>query len=147
MRSSELRVASDGVELAATLTLPDVGDHPALVVCLHGTGPLDRNANMPGQVLDIFNTIAAHLASVGIACLRYDKRRCSESTGDYYTAGHVDLLDDALAVIDHAQQVGTFRRIYLLGHSEGTLLAVEASLQRPVRGLVLLSPFIKSRRN
>ena len=100
MRTTEVRIETD-VSLAGTLTLPESGDPSELVVCVHGTGPMDRDQNMPGQRLDILNTIAEHLAWAGVASYRYDKRGCGSSTGEYYSAGHEDLLNDLLAVIDH----------------------------------------------
>ena len=69
---------------------------------VHGSGPLDRNENVKkGSHLNLFNTLAHHLAGIGIASLRYDKRGCGESTGDYYAAGHSDLLADVSISVEN----------------------------------------------
>jgi uncharacterized protein len=41
---------------------------------LPGSGPLDRDENVEGQRLDIFNAIAHQLAQTGFASIRDDKR-------------------------------------------------------------------------
>ena len=104
-REQEVQIRSGEVTLTGALAGPTESS-AAIVICIHGTGPLDRDENMPGQRLDIFNTVAHYLGERGISSLRYDKRGTGASTGDYYTAGHVDLLADVLAVIDYARGTG-----------------------------------------
>lgn len=83
------------MKLAATLTLPG-GDGPFPgCLLLSGSGPLDRDSNMPGQRLDIASSLAAALADAGVATLRYDKRGVGESTGDYLLASFDDETADA----------------------------------------------------
>ena len=144
MREEELAVETGGIRLAGTLTLPD-GDAPCLVVlCLHGSGPLDRDENL-GRVqrLDIFNAIAADLAPRGIATYRFDKRGCGASTGDYYTAGHDDLMADAAACLEVLARDPRFSSRFALGHSAGTIMAATLSLEHALAGMVLLNPFIE----
>jgi len=145
MIEKELTIDSNGNRLSATLCLPaEKGKFPALLF-LHGSGPLDRDGNMPGQRLDIFNAIAHYLAGEGVASLRYDKRGCGKSSGDYYRAGHSDLVDDAVNCLDALGQSDQCisDRLFVLGHSEGTVIAPQVSLKRPaVSGLVLLCPFV-----
>ena len=145
MRSIEAEVAARGAILSGALTLPG-GGAEAVVLCIHGTGPMDRDQNFVLQKLDVFNTIAAHLAARGIATFRYDKRGCGESTGDYLSAGHFDLVADAVACLHFlkAGSLARFQRFHLLGHSEGTIIAAEVAAERGgVDGLVLLSPFLQ----
>lgn len=137
MSETEVRIPSGAITLAGTLTVPDAR---SVVLCLHGTGPLDRDENMPGQRLAVFDSIATHLAAAGVATLRYDKRGCGASGGDYIRAGQSELLADATAAFD---SLARFERRFVLGHSEGTLLAARLSLTRPVAGLVMLNPFVQ----
>lgn len=142
MPEEALLVPSGDATLAATLTLPDAEGPCPVVLCLHGSGPLDRDENMPAQRLDVFNVLAADLARRGVATLRYDKRGVGESTGDYYAAGQTELLADAIASLDYLDHLDRgFTKRIVLGHSEGTLLAARLSLVRPMDGLVLLNPF------
>jgi len=138
MQDSEITVSTGAVTLSGTLSEPSLPTH-AVVICLHGTGPMDRDENMPGQALTVFSPFAKALADQGTATFRYDKRGCGESSGDYLSAGHFDLLSDAEAVIA-AMRARGFTRIILLGHSEGTLIAAE--LAHNADALVLLAPFV-----
>jgi uncharacterized protein len=145
MIEKEMIVDSHGNQLSGTLCLPgDEGSFP-LVMMVHGSGPLDRDENMPEQQLNVFNTIAHHLAEQGTASYRYDKRGCGKSTGDYYTAGYADLLNDAVNVFYALKQdrACDYRKIFVLGHSEGCLIAPQMTAARPeIAGLILLCPFV-----
>jgi len=140
----ELVIEAGGHRLSGTVCLPAQAGRYPVVLMVHGSGPLDRNENMRGQRLDIFNTIAHRLARGGFASVRYDKRGCGESTGSYATASHSDFVRDALAWVDHlAHEPFAHGAIMLLGHSEGTIVAPRVALDRPhVRGLVLLCPTV-----
>jgi len=112
---------------------------------LHGSGPLDRNANMPGQQLDIFNAIAAALDAAGISSYRYDKRGCGQSGGRYDSVSFTDLIKDACAAVDMLASIPEVDGVVLLAHSEGTMIApVVAHLKLEVSGLILLCPTIQS---
>jgi alpha-beta hydrolase superfamily lysophospholipase len=146
MIEKEFEVHSAGATLSGTLCLPAAEGRFPLVLMIHGSGPLDRDENAKGLTLDVFNTLAHHLCAAGIASLRYDKRGCGRSTGDYHSAGHRDLVDDAIACFDAVVQTGSCRddQIYVLGHSEGTIMAPQLAIARPsVAGLILLSPFVQ----
>ncbi len=147
MQARDLTFQNGAVTLAGTLTLPDVpGPHP-MVVMMHGSGPLDRDENMPGQALNIFNALAAALAEAGYAAFRYDKRGCGASTGDYLTHGFGDLIGDAVAVVAGLRAMPGFGPVYLLGHSEGTILAPQAAAKSGgIAGLILICPYIQDGR-
>jgi uncharacterized protein len=138
MQNSDVAVTNGAVTLAGTLSQPD-GSSDVAVICLHGTGGMDRDQNMPGQALRVFSPFAEAFAAAGIATYRYDKRGCGASTGEYISAGHFDLVGDAKAVI-LAMRAQGFAKVVLLGHSEGTLIAAE--LVDHADALVLLSPFV-----
>lgn len=146
MHEQEVKIESGEVTLIGTLCLPEkVGIFPS-VLMVHGSGPLDRNENVKGQNLNIFNAIAHALADRGIASLRYDKRGCGSSSGDFMTAGHSDLIQDAVCCLDTLAQSESVscKSLYILGHSEGCIIAPQVSQRRPsVSGLILLCPFIE----
>lgn len=145
MIEKEITIDSYGNKLSGTVCLPQDNGRFPLVLMLHGSGPLDRDENMPGQQLNVFNTIAHSLAREGIASLRYDKRGCGKSLGGYFAAGHKDLVNDAIRWFDVLRQADfcDAGRMYLLGHSEGCLIAPQVCAVRPsVAGLLLLCPFV-----
>ena len=72
--------------------------------------------------------------------LRYDERGVAASTGRYATAGTVDFARDAAAVralhTDPRLHVG---KVYIIGHSQGSLEAEQVAAQDPtLAGVVLL---------
>ncbi len=146
MIEREVQIPADGATLAGTLMLPDSGEGWPVCLMIHGSGPLDRDENIPVQELNVFNTIAERLAANGVGSLRYDKRGCGKSTGDHYRASHQDTVEDAAAAIHYLRDVEGIGidRIVLLGHSEGTIIAAELAPRYPgMMGLVLLAPFVQ----
>lgn len=145
MIEKEFQINSSGNLLSGSMCLPGEKGRFPFVLMVHGSGPLDRDENMAAQKLNVFNTIAHCLAQNGVASLRYDKRGCGKSSGNYYTTGHYDLVQDALHVFDALQELETCDRdrVFILGHSEGCIIAPQISLKRTeVAGLVLLCPFV-----
>jgi pimeloyl-ACP methyl ester carboxylesterase len=132
----------DGIRLAGELVIPgSAGDVPAALI-LNGSGPLDRDSNMPDQVLDIANVLANALACEGVASLRFDKRGVGESAGDYPTTGFERETDDAaaaLVALRRAPRVDS-RRVTLIGHSAGATIAIRLACRYDgLAGVVLLS--------
>ena len=129
-----------GDRLAGTLILPEGAR--GTVVFVHGSGPLDRDQNAGAQKLNIFNALAADLAVEGYATLRYDKRGCGASGGDYQTLGYDDLVADVRAAVG-AARARVPGPVWLCGHSEGTTIAPRAAAGLDgVAGLILICPFL-----
>ncbi len=146
MIERETHIQANNSRLTGTLCLPTAKGLFPVGPMIHGSGPLDRDQNMKGQKLEIFNAVAYRLANSGIASVRFDKRGCGSSEGDYYTAGHHDFVDDVVCWYDslHRAEFCQPGQLFLLGHSEGCLVAAQASLRRSeIAGLVLLCPFIE----
>ena len=146
MIEREITINSDGVRLAGTICLPSgEGSFPS-VLMIHGSGPFDRDENTKGQKMNIFNTIAHYLATKDIASLRYDKRGCGKSLGNYWEAGFYDLIQDAKAVYEYlaSQQYVKNGSVFLLGHSEGAHIAQRVSLEySTIAGLILIAPTVQ----
>jgi len=141
-------------ELGGTLILPagmpmPVGGYPALVL-LQGSGPTDRDGNQsPALRPDLLRGIAEHLATKGIATLRYDKRGMHanapnrpekmEEFGEYFR--WENFVGDAAGAYRYlaAQSSINPARIGIFGHSEGGLIALAAlsQLPRPPAAMVL----------
>lgn len=146
--------------MEGTLTLPKKGDvsaehsnNPpikAVVLLLPDSGPLDRNQNSLQVQLNISNGIANHMATQGIASVRYDKRGCGVSKGQFDSAGHSDLVADAQAWLEHLQQMDSVSDapLYVLGHGEGSLIAPQLCAANPkIQGQILLAPFVENFEN
>lgn len=146
MIEKEVTFNSGDINLAGTLCLPaEEGNFPC-VLMIHGSGAVDRDENarqlkLFRVKLNVFNTIAHYLADKGIASLRYDKRGCGKSSGSFGDAGLHDLIQDGKAAYEYlaAQEYINKHLIFLLGHSEGTMISPRLALEQPdIAGLILL---------
>jgi pimeloyl-ACP methyl ester carboxylesterase len=133
--------ASEKVELAGTLTLPKgSGPFPA-VVLIAGSGPHDRDEELAGH--RPYLIIADSLTRKGFAVLRYDKRGIGGSTGSVDNSTTLDFASDTQAAITYlkSRKEIDLKRIGLLGHSEGAMIApYVANRSQDVSWLVLLAP-------
>lgn len=130
-----------GIQLAGTLTLPkEKGPFPA-VVLISGSGQQDRDETVFGH--RPFLILTDHLTRQGIAVLRYDDRGFGKSTGDPTNATSADFATDALAAVRYLQTRKEIdsRKIGLIGHSEGGLIAPMVAVQAPneIAFIVLLA--------
>ena len=143
MIEREVIIQSGDIKLKGILCLPD-GDGPfPILLYVSGSGPIDRNENIPGLPLNNSKIIAHHLAQQYIASLRYDKRGVGDSGGDFYSASHSDLVDDAVACTQFLQQQTSIEaaKIFVAGHSEGSIIAAQvATREQNIAGIILLSP-------
>ncbi len=112
-----------GVELAATLTIPQgKGPFPA-VVLITGSGPQDRDEALLGH--RPFLVLSDYLTRKGIAVLRADDRGVAKSTGDFDLATTADFATDTEAGIAYLKTRPEIdlHKIGLIGHSEGGVIA------------------------
>lgn len=132
--------AKAGIRLVGTLTIPQgPGPFPA-VVLVTGSGPQNRDEEILGH--KPFLIIADYLARRGIAALRYDDRGVGGSGGIFPLATTFDFTDDALAAFAFlaARKEIDAKRIGIVGHSEGAIVAsIAASMSPSVSFIVLLA--------
>lgn len=102
---------------------------------VHGSGALDHNEtvgkNMP------FRDIAEGLAVRGVSSLRYDKRTFVYQKP--VTTMEEETISDALSAIRLARRYG--KRVYLLGHSLGAMLAPVIALrtEEKLDGIIMMA--------
>ena len=126
---------ADNTNLAGTLTIPSgSGKHPA-VLLISGSGAQDRDETIFGHKL--FFVLADHLTRRGIAVLRVDDRGVGGSSGSTMNSTSEDLAGDVAAGMDFLKKQSEVdgKRIALLGHSEGGVIAHFGCLTRRQRGL------------
>jgi fermentation-respiration switch protein FrsA (DUF1100 family) len=113
------------ITLVGTLTFPKEGTKFPAVVLISGSGPQNRDEEVPQFNHRPFLVLSDYLTRHGIAVLRYDDRGVAESGGDYKTATVDDFASDAMAAVDylHTRPEVNPAKIGLVGHSEGGTVA------------------------
>ncbi len=134
-----------GHTLAGTLTIPKRAsrNNPApAVILITGGGPQDRDASIVGfDGYRPFRQVADTLARRGIAVLRMDDRGVGASGGVHTGVTTPDFARDVragLVFLRTRPEIDT-RRLALVGHSEGGVIAPLVALEEPdVPAMVLL---------
>lgn len=134
---------STGV-LHGTLVLPvRKPPYPAALI-IAGSGPTDRNGNsrlIPGQNNSL-KMLAQALAGRGIATLRYDKRGIGQSRmpGMSESSLRFDhFAADAAAWIRLLKRDKRFKRVVVIGHSQGSQVGILAVRRAGADALVSLA--------
>ena len=139
--------AHDGTRLHGTLTMPSSSDAAPAALLISGSGPIDRDSNMPGQELNVGSALASALMSHGVGSLRFDKRGVGRSSGDYLTTGFEDETRDAAVALDALRRASGVDagRLTVIGHSVGATITIRlASESELVAGAVLLSASVRT---
>jgi pimeloyl-ACP methyl ester carboxylesterase len=129
-----------GIKLAGTLTLPKEGGPFPAVLLISGSGPQDRNEELVGH--KPFLVLADYLTRRGIAVLRVDDRGVGGTTGKPMESTIEDHAGDALAGVAFLKSRPEIdaKKIGLIGHSEGGLVAPAAAVRSSdVAFIVLLA--------
>ncbi len=137
----EVTVENGGV-LHGTLTLPGDDNPVPGVLIVAGSGPVDRDGNLPNVRNDGLRLLARGLAERGIASLRADKRAIGASQWDGLQEAQLrfgDYVRDAVAWAEVLRSEPRVGRLFLLGHSEGALVVTLAARPAGVDGLVLVA--------
>jgi len=125
-------------------TYIDAGEGVPVVLILPGSGPTDRDGNNPlGVVAAPYRLLAEQLATQGVSSVRIDKRGMFGSKKAVADANAVTLADyasDTLSWVNSIRARTGARCVWVLGHSEGGLVALHAA-QNPdeLCGLILVS--------
>ena len=129
---------AEGVQLGATLVVPDKGHDWPLIILISDRGQQNRDA-LDATGHRPFLVLADQFARAKWASLRLDDRGVGSSS-DASTAQLQHGVSDIVAAIDRVKNDPTIdgSRIILLGHGEGGLIANEVARQRPknVQGII-----------
>lgn len=137
--ASDVRTAG----LAGTFVTPAGITAAKGVVIIAGSGPTDRNGNSKlGVDADYLEQLANALASAGIASLRYDKRGVGGSKALVTSEAALrfsDFVGDAEKWAVWLGQQPDISCVFVLGHSEGGLIATLIAGKANPAGLALVS--------
>jgi pimeloyl-ACP methyl ester carboxylesterase len=130
--------------LFATLFTPVDSKNPPVVLMIAGSGPTDRDGNnylLPGKNNSLLQ-LADSLAKHGIASLRYDKRGVGKSRSDTMIKEEnitVDTIADDAAQMYQWLKAQGYHDIFILGHSEGSLIGMMISATLRPQGFISIA--------
>ena len=126
--------------LEGTLLEPSDSEEHVLAIIIAGSGPTDRDGNQNFQKNNSLKKLAEGLTKNGIATFRYDKRIVKQ-----IRQGNVDnnmmfddFVSDAKDVLNHFKAKNKYSKIYLIGHSQGSLVGMLA-VDKLVDGFISLA--------
>lgn len=130
--------------LKGTLLLANSATSAPVVLIIPGSGPTDRDGNSPlGVKASTYKLLAEALAARGISSVRIDKRGMFASAGAIPNGNAVTISDyaaDAHSWADAIRRKTGASCVWLLGHSEGALVALAAAKDsHDICGLILVS--------
>jgi len=123
-----------------TLLRPNDTKKPVLAIIIAGSGPTDRNGNQNFVKNNSLKKLAESLSNANIATFRYDKRIVKQIQQRYVDPNIMfdDFVTDAKSVISYFKAQNEFSKIYVLGHSQGSLVGMLAAKEN-VDGFVSLA--------
>ena len=129
---SEIVLKTSTGDIFGSLLIPETDSKNIIALFICGSGPTDRNGNNPQMPNNSIRFLAEDLNNAGIPSVRYDKRGIAASTAS--VGREEDLLfthyvDDARAWIDLLSQ--DYKRVVVIGHSEGAQIGVLAAIENP----------------
>jgi len=144
--AAETRLSIEGPSgtLQGTLASPDDRPNAPVAIIIPGSGPTDRDGNNPlGVTAGMYRLLAEALAAKGVSTIRIDKRGMFGSSAAAADADNVRMADyaaDVRAWRLEAQKRTSARCAWLVGHSEGSLVAlITAQQPEGICGLILVA--------
>jgi esterase/lipase len=117
-------------------------DSESVVLIIAGSGPTDMDGNTAYgyERNDSLLQLSNELTKLGISTFRYDKRTTGKSK-EHMMNQYIDfdvLVNDSICCIKYLKNIG-YENIYIIGHSQGSLIGMLAALEEPVAGVVSIA--------
>lgn len=130
--------------LYGNITYPKAHDiNTPIVIIISDLGNFDRNGKINTDKDNYYKKLAYQLSNHGIITLRYDKRGIAKSAEliNNKTPSISQHKEDLFHIIDYIKKnMGRKdEKIFLLGHSEGSLVVSSTAQQRNFAGLIFYS--------
>ncbi|MCB0462630.1 MAG: alpha/beta hydrolase [Flavobacteriaceae bacterium] len=112
-----------------TLLIPNDVEKPNLAIIIAGSGPTDRNGNQNMLKNNSLKKLAEELSKEGLATFRYDKRIVKQIRKNNVDMNirFDDFITDAISVLNYFKNNDAFNKVYIIGHSQGSLVGIVAA--------------------
>lgn len=127
--SEEILLLNDSIQLPGTLTYSKTEQPQPLVIFIHGSGNVDRNGNQGTLTnANYIKLLAEALNKNGIAFYRYDKRTATKKNIKFLLKELIinKFAEDVQLAVNNFKNDKRFSEITLIGHSQGSLIAMLA---------------------
>lgn len=132
-----VNIQRDGITLRGVVNKPqNVAACPVLII-FHGFA-----GDIGYESTNLYWKIADELENIGIASVRFDFYGHGKSDGQFQKMNILEELLDAIAILEFVQTLPFVTDIYLLGHSQGGVIAsmLAGMYADIIKKLVLLAP-------
>ncbi len=130
-------------DLFGTLTIPGTHHPVPVVLLIAGSGPTDRDGNNTINLkTNSYKQLADSLLKSNIAVLRYDKRGIAASHAAMKSEADLlftDYVKDAIQFAKTLKADKRFSKVYIAGHSEGSLIGMMTAEEVPVAGFISIA--------
>ena len=136
MNSQEINFSTQDIAINnlidGTLLTPNDAEKPKLAIIIAGSGPTDRDGNQNFMKNNSLKKLAESLTNKGIATFRYDKRIVKQIRKNKVDPNikFDDFVTDAIAVVDYFVKKSIYSSVYVIGHSQGSLIGMLAAKDR-----------------
>lgn len=129
--SEDILVMNDSIQLPGTLTYNSELKSQPLVIFVHGSGKIDRNGNqaMINPNANYIKVLSDSLVKRDIAFFRYDKRTSNQANLKFIMSdiSFDGFVEDINTLLELFKKDKRFSSITLIGHSQGSLVAMLAN--------------------
>lgn len=131
-----ISIKRDGLTLNGRLDAPAPDKFPVAILCHGFGGSIDDSEG------SIFSQITQALVACGIGVIRFDFNGHGKSEGDFSRMNIFNEINDAIAILEYAKSQSFTKELYLMGHSQGGVVAGMLAGLYPdvIKKLVLLAP-------
>lgn len=139
--TEEYKLKNGEIQLPGTLTYPESNEKVPLIIFIHGSGNVDRNGNQAGANIKAgyIKMLSEKLNAKGVGFYRYDKRTATVANLQLSTNILLsDFVSDAQVAINTFKNDERFSKLILIGHSQGSLVAM-LSITADIDGYVSLA--------
>lgn len=112
-----------------TLLTPTQNNTKTLAIIIAGSGPTNRDGNQNFLKSNNLKKLAESLSNNGISTFRYDKRIVKQIRQNNVDKNIMfdDFVSDASDVITYFKNQKQYSKIYVIGHSQGSLVGMLAA--------------------
>jgi len=129
------------ISLHVVLSKPLNVNNLPIALIIAGSGPTDLNGNQPGIMNNSLKYLSDELVDNKIATLRFDKRGIGKSIYSDFSESKLTIdkyAEDVVSIIAYLKEK-EYSDIYVIGHSEGSLIGLIALQELKIKGFISIA--------